>query len=152
MSAALHDLMRRELAAVVLYVDWLDQEAQAMGAGSFAELPVLAERKAEAAALIGDLGRQRDAAQLALGHGVGRSGAEAACAEAGEALTTAWQELLKHAAVAHQKNLRNGVVIHTHLDFTRQTLGFLKAGSQPLYGPNGMHQVGPGTGSNRACG
>lgn len=152
MSDLLLDLLPRELAAVQLYIELLDQEATAMAEGRFAELPALAERKAEAALQIGAVGGQREAAQLARGHGSGRQGAEAACAEVGQGLTAVWQELLAQAAAAHQKNLRNGVMIHTHLDFTRQTLGFLKASSQPLYGPNGMHQPGPGIGSNLACG
>lgn len=56
----------------------------------------------------------------------------------------AWQDVLDSAAAAHIRNHRNGVMIHTHLDFTRKTLGFLQASGQPLYGPDGSHKSGGG--------
>lgn len=151
MSGALVNLLHREHAAIGLFLELLGQEARAMTEGAFAELPGLAERKSRLADQITLLGRRREAQQLSMGHGPGRSGADAAAAAGDATLKTAWRELLERAAQAHELNHRNGVMVHTHLDFTRQTLNFLKAGGQPLYGPDGTHQSG-GSGNRLAVG
>jgi flagella synthesis protein FlgN len=151
MSGALVNLLHREHAAIGLFLELLGREARAMTEGAFAELPGLAERKSLLADQITLLGRRREAQQLSMGHGPGRSGADAAAAAGDTTLKTAWRELLECAAQAHELNHRNGVMIHTHLDFTRQTLNFLKAGGLPLYGPDGTHQSG-GSGNRLAIG
>ena len=151
MSSPLVELLNREHAAIGVFLELLGQEAQAMTDGAFAELPGLAERKSHLADQITLIGRRREAQQQALGHGPGRSGADAAATAGDAALKTAWQQLLARAAEAHELNHRNGVMVHTHLDFTRQTLNFLKAGGQPLYGPDGTHQSG-GCGNRLAFG
>ena len=151
MSKVLVDLLSREHAAIGVFLELLGQEAQAMTDGSFAELPGLAERKARMAEQIAHIGSRRDAQQEALGYGPGRSGADAAAAAGDAVLKSAWRELLARAAEARDLNHRNGVMVHTHLDFTRQTLNFLKAGGQPLYGPDGTHQSG-GSGNRLAVG
>ena len=144
MSGALLNLLHREHAATGLFLELLVQEAQAMTEGAFAELPGLAERKSHLAAQITLISTRRDAQQVAQGYGPGRRGADAAAAAGDATLKAAWRELLARAAEAHELNHRNGVMVHTHLDFTRQTLNFLKAGGQPLYGPDGTHQSGGG--------
>ena len=151
MSKVLVDLLSREHAAIGVFLELLGQEAQAMADGDFAELPGLAERKARMAEQIAHIGSRRDAQQEALGYGPGRSGADAAAAAGDAALKTTWRELLARAAQARDLNHRNGVMVHTHLDFTRQTLNFLKAGGQTLYGPDGTHQSG-GNGNRLAVG
>ena len=151
MSGALLNLLHREHAATGLFLELLVQEAQVMTEGAFAELPGLAERKSHLADQITLIGRRREAQQLAMGYGPGRSGADAAAAAGDAALKSAWQQVLARAAEAHELNHRNGVMVHTHLDFTRQTLNFLKAGGQPLYGPDGTHQSG-GSGNRLAVG
>lgn len=151
MSKALIDLLSREHAAIGVFLELLDQEARAMADGAFAELPGLAERKARMAGQIAHIGSRRDAQQQALGYGPGRRGADAAAAAGDPALQTTWRELLARAAQARDLNHRNGVMVHTHLDFTRQTLNFLKAGGLPLYGPDGTHQSG-GNGNRLAVG
>lgn len=151
MSKALVDLLSREHAAIGVFLELLGQEAQAMADGHFAELPGIAERKARMAEQIAAIGQRRDAQQQAMGHGPGRSGAEAAAAAGDAALKTTWRELLARATQARDLNHRNGVMVHTHLDFTRQTLNFLKAGGQPLYGPDGTHRSG-GNGNRLAVG
>ena len=152
MSNKLLDLLTREHAATGIFLELLDQEAAAMTDGGFAKLPELAERKSELADQIALMARQREMEQLSLGYAAGRRGADAAAAAGGEALQNAWRDLLKLAAQAHASNHRNGVMIHTHLDFTRQTIGFLQAGSQPLYGPDGGHKTGSGGGHCLALG
>jgi flagella synthesis protein FlgN len=151
MSKILVDLLSREHAAIGVFLELLGQEAQAMTDGTFAELPGLAERKARMAEQIAHIGSRRDAQQEALGYGAGRRGADAAAAAGDAVLKSAWRALLARAEEARDLNHRNGVMVHTHLDFTRQTLNFLKAGGQPLYGPDGTHQSG-GNGNRLAVG
>lgn len=152
MSSKLLDLMNREYAATGAFVALLDQEAAAMTHGEFAKLPELAERKSKLADQIALIARQREMEQLSLGYAASRRGADAAAMAGGEALQNAWRNLLKQAAQAHACNHRNGVMIHTHLDFTRQTISYLQAGSQPLYGPDGGHKTGQGGGHCLALG
>lgn len=151
MTRILVDLLSREHAAVGVFLELLGQEAQAMTEGAFAELPGIAERKARMAEQIAHIGSRRDAQQEALGYGPGRRGADAAAAAGDAVLKSAWHALLARAQEARDLNHRNGVMVHTHLDFTRQTLNFLKAGGQPLYGPDGTHQSG-GNGNRLAVG
>lgn len=151
MISPLVDLLNRERAAIGMLLELLGEEALSMTEGAFAELTGLAERKSQLADQIALIGRRREAQQQALGYGPGRSGADAAAAAGDVTLKTAWRELLARAAEAHALNHRNGVMVHTHLDFTRQTLNFLKAGGQSLYGPDGAHQSG-GSGNRLAVG
>lgn len=148
MNSPLLDALLREQAAIQAFIELLQQEAAAMTDGDFKKLPELAQRKAELADQIKALGQQREQQQLALGYADGRSGAAAACAAGGKTLQQAWHNLLTSAAQAHEFNHRNGVMVHTHLEFTRQTISFLQAGGEPLYGPDGTHKAG-GAGGNR---
>ncbi|MFZ4478421.1 MAG: flagella synthesis protein FlgN [Rhodoferax sp.] len=152
MSVRLHDFLVREIGAIDAFVDLLDGEAKAMSDGEFAQLPELAARKADLAEKITALEQQRESEQVALGHPAGRSGADAASAAGGKPLQQAWHKLLERAALAQNLNQRNGVMIHAHLDFTRQTISFLQASGQPLYGPDGSHQAGAAGGKSLACG
>jgi len=131
--------LAQEHAAVDAFIALLDQEADAMLQGRFADLPALTERKSQLADRLAILGRQRENEQMRLGYRGDRQGAEALAAAAGPALQKAWRALSASAAQAHERNHRNGVMIHTHLDFTRQSIGLLKAGGQSLYGPDGNH-------------
>ncbi len=152
MSQQLLTYLKQEGAAVGTFIDLLDQEAQAMTAGNFGALPELAEAKSRQAEEILRLRAQREAEQLALGYTVDRDGVDAAVAVGGRALQKVWQELQERAARAKESNLRNGVMIHTHLEFTRNSIGFLQASGQPLYGPTGIHSVGPGPGNTLGLG
>ena len=60
--------------------------------------------------------------------------------------------MLERAALARSHNHRNGVMIHTHLDFTRQSISFLQAKGRPLYGPDGSHHTGAASGNQLAVG
>jgi flagella synthesis protein FlgN len=150
MSGRLHDFLIREVAAIDLFADLLDREASAISDGDFANLPELAARKSELAGQITVLGQQRESEQLALGYPAGRSGADAACAAGDKELEQAWHDLLTHADLAQKRNHRNGVIIRTHLEFTRQTIRFLQASEQPLYGPDGSSKTGAGSGKSLA--
>lgn len=152
MSSPLVDLLVREHAAIGEFLDLLAQESDAMTLGEFKSLPGLAERKSQLADQIALMGRQREMEQRAMGYPPGRHGCDAAAMAGGEALKTAWSKLLAQAEQAHACNHRNGVMIHTHLDYTRQSINFLKASGQPLYGPDGTHKAGSSSGSRFAVG
>ncbi len=152
MSQLLLNHLTRECASIGEFLELLDQEAKAMTHGEFAGLPALTERKAQLADQIALVSSQRQSEQVSLGYTADRSGADAVAAAGGEALQNAWRELRWRAALAHERNYRNGVMIHTHLDFTRQAISFLHAGGQPLYGPTGAHNTGAGNGNRLALG
>jgi flagellar biosynthesis protein FlgN len=141
-----------EHAAIAEFVQLLDQEADAMTEGRFTSLSELAERKSQMADKLALLSRQRENEQMRLGFSADRSGADAAAAAGGEELLDAWTRLRECAAQAHERNHRNGVMIHTHLDFTRQSISFLKASGKPLYGPDGTHHTAAGSGNSLALG
>ena len=151
MNSRLLDHLTQEHAAIVEFIELLDAEAQAMTDGDFANMAGLAERKSQLADQIALLDRLREVEQLALGYAANRSGADAAAA-GNNALQTAWSSLLERATQAHERNHRNGVMIHTHLDFTRQAISFLQVSGQPLYGPDGTHQTGTASGNRLALG
>lgn len=150
MNTLLLHHLTREHVVVGTFLELLDQEADAMTHGQFSALPELAERKSELADQIALLGRQRESEQVRLGYAADRKGADAAAAAGGEALQKAWADLRECAAQAHESNHRNGVMIHTHLDFTRQAISFLQASGKPLYGPDGTHHTGAGNGNGNS--
>ncbi len=152
MMFRLLDQLRRQHVSLGEYIDVLDQEAAAMQGGDFAALPALVKRKAELGTLIAQLDREREAEQVALGYSADRAGADALAAAGGQALQSAWQQLQARAAGARERNHRNGVMVHTHLDFTREALRRAQPGSQALYGPDGGHAPGSGLGHRLASG
>lgn len=87
-----------------------------------------------------------------MGFTADRAGAQACAAAGGQTFQHAWSSLLERAQQAREHNHRNGVMIHTHLDFTRQSISFLQARGQPLYGPDGSHHAGAASGNRLAVG
>lgn len=152
MSSEFLQHLIHEQAAIAEFVDLLDQEADAMTDGQFTGLTALAERKSKMADKLALLSRQRENEQMRLGFSADRSGTDAAAAAGGEEMQNAWTRLRECAAQAHERNHRNGVMIHTHLDFTRQAISFLKASGKPLYGPDGTHNTAAGSGNRLALG
>ena len=152
MTTSLMDRLTLELGAVTEFIDLLTQEADAMTQGRFIDLPLLAERKAQLADKIAIVRRHRENEQMTLGFGADRIGAESATAAGGPLLQAAWSQLQACAAQAHAHNHANGVMIHTHLDFTRQAIDFLKSTDRPLYGPDGTHHSGTASGKRLAVG
>ena len=152
MTTSLMERLTLELGAVTEFLDLLNQEADAMVQGRFIDLSPLAESKAQLADKITLLRQHRESKQMALGYGADRSGAEAATAAGGPLLQAAWGQLKACAAQAHERNHANGVMIHAHLDFTRQAIDFLKSGGRSLYGPNGTHHSGTANGKRLAMG
>jgi flagella synthesis protein FlgN len=133
-----------EIALVEAFLALLEQEAGALGEGRIDALPALTRRKDEAAERLAAADAAREHLLQALGFTSDRAGCDAAAARGGPALQRAWKHLLALAARARELNHRNGVMVHTHLDFTRQSIAFLQTGSRPLYGPDGQHRAGGG--------
>jgi len=152
MSVQLLAHLSQEYAATGEFIALLELEAKAMTDGDFGALPALAQRKSQLADQIAELNGQRDKEQLAMGYPAGSAGAQACAASGGPALEQAWSDMLARAALAREHNHRNGVMIHTHLDFTRQSISFLQAKGQPLYGADGSHHAGTASGNRLAVG
>lgn len=152
MNTQLLSHLIEERCVIDSFVTLLDQEADALVNGSFAKLPALSEHKAQLADHLTLLDQERERQQIALGYPATHEGANAAALAGGEPVQRAWQELLKCAAQARDCNHRNGVLIHTNLDYTRQSINFLRASGQSLYGPDGQHKVGTGNGNSLAAG
>ena len=122
----------------------LDQEEQAMADARFSELTAITDEKIALLDRMATLDRQRETAQVALGFEPGPAGAEAAAAAAGEATRQAWTALLALAEDAKARNMRNGSMVHTHLDFTQRALHFLQSSVQLFYGPDGVRKTAGG--------
>lgn len=79
---------------------------------------------------------QRRNAQLRLGYGTGRQGAERAAEDAN--CLPAWQQLRELTSHAQWLNRLNGNTIHIRLTHNQRILNFLhEATGCPLYGPDG---------------
>jgi flagella synthesis protein FlgN len=151
MSDKLLTLLRREHAQISQFLELLDAEAEQMMLGQYTGLQDLAAKKLTQAGLIAGTSAERNALQIKLGFAAGRQGAQAAAAGS-TTLEKTWQDLLAIAAQAHQSNYRNGVMIHTQLDFTREAIGFLQARGQSLYGADGAHKASASGGKPLAVG
>ncbi|TKD38214.1 flagella synthesis protein FlgN [Azotobacter chroococcum] len=103
------------------------------------ESPAASDLAAAKQALLGELEHlesQRSNAQIKLGYGAGRRGAEQAAREAG--CLPAWQQLLELASHAQLLNRLNGDAIRTRLGHNQRILNFLhEAAGHSLYGPDG---------------
>ncbi|WP_211465972.1 flagella synthesis protein FlgN [Collimonas silvisoli] len=152
MNSALLKHLQQERAVLETFLDLLDREAEALIKSRFEELPLITERKAQLAERITALEQVREQRQQAAGFGLGRTGGDAAAAAGGSDLQQIWRELLTRAAQARDNNHRNGIMIHTHLDFVRRSINFLRAHGQSLYGADGQHKVGLGNGHSLASG
>jgi flagellar biosynthesis protein FlgN len=152
MSAALTAHLIAERSTIQAFIELMDHEAEALINGDFAALPELTKRKEELADRIVALDHEREQHQKALGWPTDREGADAAAAAGGGKLQIVWQALMECAAQAQERNHRNGILVHTHLDYTREAINFLRSNGRPLYGPDGKHKEGVGTGNSLATG
>ncbi|OUL98616.1 flagellar biosynthesis protein FlgN [Variovorax sp. JS1663] len=141
-----------EKSCVEEFLDVLDDEAQAMQAGLFADLGALTERKSGLLDRMATLDRARESTQVAMGFEPGRAGADAAATAAGATARQTWAELLTLAERAKAGNHRNGSMVHGQLDFTRNALHYLQATALPFYGPDGIRRAVGGGGTRLALG
>jgi flagella synthesis protein FlgN len=144
--------LHAEKTCVEEFLAVLDQEEQAMAQGRFAELPAITEQKIQLLDRMAVLDRKRETAQAALGFEPGSAGANAAAAASGDATREAWASLLELAEQAKARNLRNGSIVYTHLDFTHKALHFLQSSVQLFYGPDGSRKTAAGIGTRLALG
>ena len=144
--------LHAEKSCIEEFLAVLDQEEQAMANARFGELPALTEQKVALLDRMATLDRQRETAQVALGFEPGPDGADAAAAAAGEPTRQAWVCLLALADEAKARNLRNGSMVHSHLDFTQRALHFLQSSVQLFYGPDGVRKTASGGGNRLALG
>ncbi len=152
MIVLLQDRMTLEYGAFNEFLELLNLEANAMAEGRFSDLPQLTERKSKLADEIVILGRYRETEQISLGFSAGYSGAVVAAAAGGPLLKEVWGRLQTCAAQVRERNLANGVVVHAHLDFTRQAINYLKSANGSLYGADGTHSGGTASGKRLATG
>ena len=150
--SALLDCLNREYAATGDFIELLELEAQAMTNANFRALPALAQRKSQLADQISALSGLRENAQLTMERIAGGIAPQRLGDSTGQEVEHAWSRLLERAALARERNHRNGVMIHTHLDFTRQSLSFLQSRGKPMYGPDGSHQAGAASSNRLAVG
>ncbi|MBT2337275.1 flagellar protein FlgN [Variovorax paradoxus] len=141
-----------EKACVEEFLSVLEQEAQAMQNGFFADLPILTERKAGLLERMAALDQARESAQAARGFEPGRAGADAAAAADGEASLAVWKALVELAQQAKACNRRNGSMVYRQLDFTQNALHYLQASAQPFYGPDGIRKAANAAGTRLAVG
>ena len=141
-----------EKTCVEEFLSVLEQEAEAMKNGLFAELPSLTGRKAGLLGRMAALDQARESAQVARGFEPGRAGADAAAAADGEASLAAWTALVELAQQAKASNRRNGAMVYSQLDFTQNALHYLQAGAQPFYGPDGIRKAASAAGTRLAVG
>lgn len=144
--------LHAEKSCVEEFLVLLAQEESAMTERRFGDLEQITEQKVQLLNRIAEIDRQRETAQSALGFEPGAAGADAAAAAGGEATRQAWQALQELAQKARAQNLRNGSIVHTHLDFTQRALQFLQSSVQLFYGPDGNRKTTSGGGTRLAMG
>ncbi len=137
MREALQACLEMQHAALAEFVQTLDDEASCMEQGRFSPLAALVERKSTLARQVAELDRERRSLQAQAHFD------PAGAPQAGEeALREAWGRLEIQARAARQANQRNGAMVHTLLDFTRQAVALMQGGQRPLYGSDGRHPGG----------
>jgi len=139
MTAALLDALQDELVAVEDFTQVLEQEEAALIDGNLmAILPAIVERKTELTEKLTSYGKQREAALADLGFPASRDGMTAAIGADGS-LAETWKRLLTQAERARARNVTNGLLIKTRMDYNHQALIALRlaAGAPAIYGPDG---------------
>ncbi|GAB3390867.1 flagella synthesis protein FlgN [Azotobacter armeniacus] len=120
------------------FIGLLEEEQQALIKADIdgRRLTGLATTKQTLLAELEHLENQRSNAQIKLGYGAGRRGAEQAALDAG--CLPAWQRLLELATHAQLLNRLNGDTIRNRLGHNQRILNFLhEAAGHSLYGPDG---------------
>jgi flagella synthesis protein FlgN len=139
MTAALLDALQDELVAVEDFTQVLEQEEAALIDGNLmAILPAIVERKTELTEKLTSYGKLREAALADLGFPASRDGMTAAIGADGS-LAETWKRLLTQAERARARNVTNGLLIKTRMDYNHQALIALRlaAGAPAIYGPDG---------------
>ncbi|HTJ91837.1 MAG TPA: flagellar protein FlgN [Pararobbsia sp.] len=139
MTAALLDALNEELNAVEAFTEVLEQEEAALIDGNLmAVLPGIVERKTDLTEKLSVFGKQREAALSDMGLPANRDGMNSAIGD-NDSLASAWRKLLTSAERARARNVTNGLLIKTRMDYNHQALIALRlaAGAPAIYGPDG---------------
>ncbi|RKP45365.1 flagella synthesis protein FlgN [Pararobbsia silviterrae] len=139
MTAALLDALQEELNAVEAFTKVLEQEEAALIDGNLmAVLPGIVERKTDLTEKLSNFGKQREAALTDLGLPASREGMNTAIGS-DNSLADVWKKLLTLAERARARNVTNGLLIKTRMDYNHQALIALRlaAGAPAIYGPDG---------------
>lgn len=139
MTAALLDALQEELNAVEAFTQVLEQEEAALIDGNLmAVLPGIVERKTDLTEKLTVYGKQREAALADMGLPANRDGMSSAVST-DTSLADTWKQLLTSAERARARNVTNGLLIKTRMDYNHQALIALRlaAGAPAIYGPDG---------------
>ncbi|MQQ99468.1 flagella synthesis protein FlgN [Glaciimonas soli] len=141
-----------EIAAMEAYTQLLKDEAAALMEGRFSDMMEMTERKEQLVTTLVDVDQARETQLQIMGYPVSPKGANAAATAGGTSLQEAWSTLLARTAESRQHNHNNGILIHAHLELSRNAINFVHAHGQSLYGADGQHRVGLGHGKSLAAG
>jgi flagellar biosynthesis protein FlgN len=124
------------------FSDLLEEEQATLLSGSVLEvLPHIVDRKSALIARLSELTRQRERCLTTLGYGAGRP-AMLKAVEEDPRLKPIWDDLVRHATQARARNVTNGMLVRTRLDYNQRALNMLRdaCGIAPplkVYGPDG---------------
>jgi len=103
-------------------------------------LPRIVDRKSALIARLSELTQQRERCLSALGYGTGRP-AMLMAVQRDPRLKPIWEDLVRHATQARSRNVTNGMLVRTRLDYNQRALNVLRdaCGISPvrIYGPDG---------------
>jgi flagella synthesis protein FlgN len=139
MSLAKHLALQQQ--AIVELVDWLELERRALAQAKVdgEKLQELTACKQAALQKLEQLEAIRSGAQLKLGYGAGRQGAQRAAQDAD--CLAAWREVQALARRAREVNVANGEALRQRMACNQRIVGFLnRIGGNKLYGPDGRTQ------------
>ncbi|WP_321861908.1 flagellar protein FlgN [Pseudomonas paraveronii] len=139
MSLAKHLALQQQ--AIVELVDWLELERRALAQAKVdgEKLQELTACKQAALQKLEQLEAIRSGAQLKLGYGAGRQGAQRAAQDAD--CLAAWREVQALARRAREVNIANGEALRQRMACNQRIVGFLnRIGGNKLYGPDGRTQ------------
>ena len=150
--ALLQHCIDEEIVSMEAYTLLLQEEAAALMQGRFSDMMEMTERKDQLVSTLVALDHAREKQLQAMGYPISYEGANAAANAGGETLKQAWSTLLARTSESRQHNHNNGLLIHTHLDLSRNAINFVHAHGQSLYGADGQHRIGLGQGKSLAAG
>jgi flagella synthesis protein FlgN len=117
-----------------------EEQATLLSGALLNKLPDIIDRKAALVARLSELALQRERCLQALGHDTSRDGMLNAI-EQDSRLAPIWEDLVQHATQARSRNVTNGMLVRTRLDYNQRALNVLRdaCGMAPVavYGPDG---------------
>lgn len=130
-----------EQAAASDFANLLEEEQATLLSGAVLDvLPHIVDRKSALIARLAELTQQRERCLAALGYGNGRPAMLKAVAQ-DPRLKPIWEDLVRHATQARSRNVTNGMLVRTRLDYNQRALNVLRdaCGMTPVrvYGPDG---------------